>query len=215
MTNLDILINYVDADVNYETTPADYIVMDLDNDYLIWTEGDATVKDKMTSKPTAEQLNAAATLIDPDLPKTVNLCLLMDDSGYGGYYTRLVKGMGLNKRYVYGFSFDDATASEPVLEAWDNSDHDSTDNHVLGAGTPANSMVKAVCTTVALPGASWVGTAIAGANNLQLNNGNGALSAPASGETTELYANVKIVIPAAFSAPAIETFTLTCRYTDS
>ena len=215
MTNLDILINYVDADVNYETTPADYITMDLDNDYLIWTEGDATVKDKMTSKPTAEQLNAAATLIDPDLPKTVNLCLLMDDSGYGGYYTRTVKGMGLNKRYVYGFSFDDATASEPVLEAWDNSDHDSTDNHVLGAGTPANSMVKAVCTTVALPGASWVGTAIAGANTLNLNNGNGALAAPASGETTELYANVKIVIPAAFSAPAIETFTLTCRYTDS
>ena len=214
-TNLDIIVNHVDADVNYETTPANYIVMDLDNDYLIWTEGDATVKDKMTAKPTAEQLNAAATLIDPDTAKTVAKCLLMDDSGLGGYYTRLVVGMSLNKRFVFGFSFDDATASEPVLEAWDDSNHDSTDNHVLGAGTPANSMVKAVCTTASLPGVSWTGTAIAGANTLQLNNGNGALPAPASGETTELYANVKIQIPAAYATPAIETFVLTVRYTYS
>ena len=215
MTNLDIMVNYVDADVNYETTPADYITMDLDNDYLIWTEGDATVKDLMLAKPTSDQLNAAATLIDPDAIKTVNLCLLMDDSGFGGYYTREVKGMSENKRYVFGFSFDEATASEPVLEAWDDSDHDSTDNNVLGAGTPASSMVKAVCTTNALPGASWVGTAIAGANTLQLNAGNGAISDPGSGLTTELYANIKITIPAAYATPAVETFVLTCRYTYS
>ena len=213
MTNLDIMVNYVDADVNYETTPADYITMDLDNDYLIWTEGDATVKDLMLAKPTSDQLNAAATLIDPDAIKTVALCLLMDDSGFGGYYTREVKGMSENKRYVFGFSFDEATASEPVLEAWDDSDHDSTDNNVLGAGTPASSMVKAVCTTNALPGASWVGTAIAGANTLQLNAGNGAISDPGSGLTTELYANIKITIPAAYATPAVETFVLTCRYT--
>ena len=215
MTNLDIMVNYVDADVNYETTPADYITMDLDNDYLICTEGDATVKDLMLAKPTSDQLNAAATLIDPDAIKTVALCLLMDDSGFGGYYTREVKGMSENKRYVFGFSFDEATASEPVLEAWDDSDHDSTDNNVLGAGTPASSMVKAVCTTNALPGASWVGTAIAGANTLQLNAGNGAISDPGSGLTTELYANIKITIPAAYATPAVETFVLTCRYTYS
>ena len=213
MTNLDIMVNYVDADVNYETTPADYITMDLDNDYLIWTEGDATVKDLMLAKPTSDQLNAAATLIDPDAIKTVNLCLLMDDSGLGGYYTREVKGMSENKRYVFGFSFDGATASEPVLEAWDDSNHDSTDNNVLGAGTPASSMLKAVCTTNALPGSSWVGTAIAGANTLQLNAGNGAISDPGSGLTTELYANIKITIPASFATPAVETFCLTCRYT--
>ena len=213
MTNLDIMVNYVDADVNYETTPADYITMDLDNDYLIWTEGDATVKDLMLAKPTSDQLNAAATLIDPDAIKTVALCLLMDDSGFGGYYTREVKGMSENKRYVFGFSFDGATASEPVLEAWDDSAHDSTDNNVLGAGTPASSMLKAVCTTNALPGSSWVGTAIAGANTLQLNAGNGAISDPGSGLTTELYANIKITIPASFATPAVETFCLTCRYT--
>jgi len=215
-TNLTVRTNYVDADVNFETTPADYIALDLDNDYLIWTEGDATVKDLMASTPTEGELNTAATRIDPDNPKTVNLCLLYDyshDVG-GSYYTHLVKGMGENKRYVFAFSFDGETASEPQLEAWDNSSHNSSDVHALGDGTPANSMVKAVCTTASLPGASWAGAALAGANILQLNNGNGALGAVPSGlSTQELYANLKIVIPTAYATPAAETFVLTVRYT--
>ena len=215
-TNLTVLTNYVDGDVNYETTPADYIALDLVNDYLIWTEGDATVKDLMTHEPIASELNAAATKIDPDNPKEVAKCLLMDyshDVG-GAYYTHLVKGMNQNKRYVFAFSFDGATASEPQLEAWDNSSHNSTANHVLGNGTPANSFVRGVCTTASLPGASWAGAALAGANVLQLNNGNGALAVLASGETSqELYANLKIRIPAAYATPAAETFVLTVRYT--
>lgn len=215
-TNLSVRINYVDPDVNYQTTPADFITLDLANDYFIWTEGDVTVKDLMTSEPTAGQLNAAATNIDPDNPKTVEKCLLMDDSHDvgGAYYTHEVLGMGDNKRYVFVFSFDGATASEPQLEAWDDSDHDSTDYHVLGAGTPANSMAKGVCTTNSLPGASWAGSAIAGANVLQLNDGNGALGDVPSGQTTqELYANLKIVIPAAYATPAVEPFVWTVRHT--
>jgi len=214
--DLTVLTNYVDADVNYETTPADYIAMDLVNDYLIWTEGDAVVKDLMTHEPTSGELNTAATKIDPDNPKTVDKCLLMDfshDVG-GSYYTHLVKGMSENKRYVYAFSFNGATASEPQLEGWDDSNHNTTAKHVLGNGTPANSFVKGVCTTASLPGASWVGSAIAGANILQLNNGNGALTALATGETSqELYANLKILIPQAYATPAVETFVLTVRYT--
>ena len=213
---LTVLANYVDADVNYQTTPGDYIALDLTNDYFIWTEGDATVKDLMLAEPTSDQLNTAATQIDPDVDTTVAKCLLMDyshDVG-GAYYTHLVKGMGENKRYVFGFSFDGATASEPQLEAWDNSDHDSTDNHVLGNGTPASSFVKAICTTASLPGASWAGSALAGANVVQLNNGNGALAALASGVSSqELYANIKIVIPSSYATPATETFVLTVRYT--
>ena len=214
--DLTVRVNYVDSDVNYATTPADYIAMDLTNDYLIWTEGDATVKDLMLAEPTSDQLNTAATNIDPDADATVAKCLLMDyshDVG-GAYYTHLIKGMSENKRYVFGFSFDGATASEPQLEAWDDTDHDSTDTHVLGNGTPASSFVKAVCTTASLPGASWAGSALAGANVLQLNNGNGALAALESGETSqELYANLKIVIPAAYASPVAETFCLTVRYT--
>ena len=215
-TDLTVLCNYVDSSVSYETTPADYIAMDLTNDYLIWTEGDATVKDLMTAEPTPTELNAAATKIDPDATKTVDKCLLLDYSHNigGAYYTHLVKGMSENKRYVFAFSFDGATASEPQIEVWDDSNHNTTAKHVLGNGTPANSFVKAVCTTASLPGASWAGYALAGANILQLNNGSGALSALGSGETSqELYANIKIVIPAAYSTPAVETFVLTVRYT--
>jgi hypothetical protein len=210
-TALTVRINYVDADVNYATTPADYIALDLVNDYLIWTKGNATVKDLMTHEPTASELNAAAEEIDPLLPVTVSKCLLMDyshDVG-GAYYTHLVKGMSENKKFVFCFSLDGATATEPQLEAWDTSAHSTANKHVLGAGVPANSMMKGVCTTTSLPGAGWAGTALAGASNvLLLNDGSGALIGAA-----DLYANLKIKIPAAYSTPAAETFVLTVRYT--
>ena len=211
---LKFLVNYVDADVSYEDTPGDYLEMDLINDYLIWTEGDAVVKDLMTHEPLASELNTAATKIDPDVAVTVAKCLLMDYSHPSGYYTRLVKGMSENKKYVFAFSFDGATASEPQLEAWDDDTHLTTDLNVLGAGTPANSFLKGVCTTASLPGASWAGAAIAGANVLLLNNGNGALSALGSGETSqELYCNLLIKITAAYATPAVEVFCIVARYT--
>ena len=215
-TELSIRANYVDADVDYATTPADYITLDLSNDYLIWSED---LEDLMTHEPTSDELNEHAVIIDEEADKTVPECLLMDyshDVG-GAYYTHLVDGMGENKRYVFAFSFDGATANEPQLEAWDDDNHNSTDKNVLGAGTPANSMVKAVCTTGGLPGAEWVGNAIAGSGStrvVQLNDGNGALSELETGETSqELYANIKIVIPTAYATSAVEAFTLTVRYT--
>lgn len=213
--DLTVRVNLVNADVSYETTPADYIALNLTDDYLIWTEGDAVVKDRMIAEPEPAQLNTAATKIDPDVTKTVDKCLVMqlNHDWEGAYYTYLVKGMGENKRYVFAFSFNGATASEPQLEAWDNSDHDSTDKHVLGNGTINNSFIKAVCTSASLPGAVW-NEPLAGANVLALNPGVGALPELGSGETSqELYANVKIVIPAAYATPAVENFVLTCRYT--
>ena len=211
MTSMDFLINYVDPNVKYETTPADYIALDLVNDYLIWTKGDATVKDLMTHEPTPDELNAAASVIDESVPVTATLCLLMDyshDIG-GAIYTHKVLGMSENKQYVYCFSFDDDTATEPQLEAWDTVAHTTTDKHVLGNGTPLNSMVKGKCTTNDLPGASWAGSPLAGASNvLLLNAGGGAL-----GAAKDLYANLKIVIPAAYATPAVEEFISTVRYT--
>lgn len=209
-TALTVRINYVDPDVNYVTTPADYIALDLDNDYLIWTAGDTVVKDLMTHEPTANELNAAASIIDEIDPVTVALCLLMDYSHNvgGAYYTHKVMGMGENKRYVYCFDFDDDTATEPRLEAWDDDTHTTYNKHVLGVGTPANSFVKAICTTSTSPGAGWDGTALAGSNIVLLNDDNGALSGAG-----QLYANIKIVIPADYVTPAAETFVLTVRYT--
>ena len=207
-TALVVRVNYVDADVNYATTPADYITMDLTNDYLIWSK---LLDDLMTHEPTAAELNAAAEIIDEAVDVIVTKCLLMDyshDVG-GSYYTHLIKGMGENKKFVFCFSFDDATATEPQLEAWDTSAHTTYDNHVLGAGTAEDSMLKAVCTTTSLPGAGWAGTSLAGGSNvLLLNDGNGALVAAA-----DLYANIKIVIPTAYTTPAAETFVQTIRYT--
>jgi len=208
MAEMEFLINYVDADVAKATTPADYIEVDLTNDYLIWSK---TLEDLMTHEPTANELNAAAEIIDPDVAVTVTKCLLMDYSHNvgGAYYTHLVKGMGENKKYPFCFSFDAATATEPQLEAWDTSAHSTFNKNVLGAGTPADSMVKAKCTTTSLPGVGWVGTAIAGSDNvLLLNDGNGAILL-----ASDLYANLKIVIPANYSTPAAETFILTVRFT--
>jgi hypothetical protein len=207
-TALKFLINYVDSDVNYATTPADYIELDLTNDYLIWSK---TLADLMTHEPIASELNAAAEVIDPDVAVTVTKCLLMDyshDIG-GSYYTHLVKGMAENKKFVFCFNFDGATATEPQLEAWDSSAHSTFVKNVLGLGTALNSMMKGICTTTSLPGTNWVGTSLAGGSNvLLLNDGAGALTV-----AKDLYANLKIVIPAAYVTPAAETFVLTCRYT--
>jgi len=207
MADLTFLVNYVDAAVAYATTPADYIEVDLVNDYLIWSE---SLADLMTHEPTVEELNENAAIIDESLAVTVAKCLLMDYSHNvgGSYYTHLIKGMSDNKRYVFCFSFDDATATEPQLEAWDDDGHDSIDLNVLGAGTPNDTMVKGVCTTNALPGAGWTGSPIAGSNVILLNAGDGALSG-----AKDLYANIKIVIPAAYSVPAAENFILTVRHT--
>lgn len=216
MTSMSFLVNFVDAVVSYFTTPADYILVDLTNDYLIWTKGDATVKDLMTHEPTASELNAAAEVISDSVDVMMTLCLLMDYShNIGGtFYTHKVIGMGENKQYVYCFSFDGATATEPQLEAWDTSGHTTTDKHVLGAGTPASSMVKGKCTTITAPGASWAGTPIAGASNvILLNATDGALSDPGSGLTNDLYCNLKIVLPTDYSTPSVETFVFTVRYT--
>ena len=228
-TALSVKVNYVDPAVLYATTAADYITMVLTagNDYLIWTAGYGTdpdditfVGDLMTHEPTAADLNRAATIIGAS-PTTVAMCLLMDKSHDvgGAYYTHKVlkdKAVTLdNQRYVFCFSFDGATASEPQLEAWDDSTHTTAVKNVLGLGYPLNSFVKGVCTNLGSPGVAWPGSALAGASNvLLLNNSSGALAALGSGITSqELYCNLKIVIPAAYATPAAEEFVFTVRFT--
>lgn len=216
MTNLTVRINFIDADLAYGDTGAGYIDLDLDNDYLIWTAGSDDVQDLMTHEPTSAELNEASTIIE-DIDTMVPLCLLMDYSHNvgGSYYTHEVVGMGENKQYVFNFSFDGATATEPRLEAWDDDTHTSINAHVLGNSTPNNSMIKAKCTTHALPGAGWSGSPIAGTVNYVLLNATlGALPSLATGETShELYANIKVVIPASYTTPAVETWVLTVRFT--
>lgn len=208
-TNLNLRVNVGD-EIAYGESGANYIDVNLTLDYFIWTAGSSAVADGQ-DEPTQDELNQAWTIIDDSNPVTIPHYLIFD---YSAGILDEVEGMGENKRYVFAFSFDGATASEPQLEAWDDSNHNSIDKHVLGVETGEDSFVKAICTTLSLPGASWSGTPIAGSSNvLLLNNGNGALSSLATGETSqELYANIKIVIPANYDTPAIETFVLTVRY---
>jgi len=211
MTNMIMYVNIVDPTITFQSVPSDYMAIDFLNDYLIWTAGNDVVGNGMTHEPTQTELTNASPIIDPALAVTVPLCLFMDYSHTGGIYTHEVQGMGGNYRYVFGFSFDGATATEPQLEAWDDVTVLTSNKNILGAGTPANSMVKAVCTTNGLPGDNWVGVAIAGSGATRvvpLNNGLGALGSGGA----DLYANLKIVIPANYSTPAIESFVLVVRY---
>lgn len=140
-TTLDIRVRHqvnTGADVPYSTHPEEFITMDLTElrDYLIHTAGSDVVKDH-GYEPTSEQLSAAALVIDDVDDVVVPLCLLMDYSG-APYKTHKVLGMGINKRYVYCFSFSGATATKPRLEAWDTSAHNSISKYVLGAEITKN-----------------------------------------------------------------------------
>lgn len=211
-TNLTFRINKGDPDIPYGDTGADYIDVDLIQDYQIWTAGSDDVQ-AGENEPTQDELNQASSIIDENADVTVAHCLLFDYDGDGGNgILEEVEGMGENKRYVFCFSFDDALASEPQLEAWDNDSHNSTDKHVLGGETGIDSFVKAICTTLVPPGESWAGDPIAGSNVLLLNGGNGTPDTPVTGETTDLYANIKIVIPQDYDTPAVESFVLTVRH---
>jgi len=213
MAEMKFLINYVDSTHIYASYPANYIEVDLTNDYLIWTKGDDTVKDLMTHAPTPGELNAAAQEISEEEDIMVALCLLMDYSHNvgGSYYTHKVLGMGENKQYPFCFSFNGATATEPQLEAWDDITHTTFVKNVLGLGVTLDSMIKAKCTTNTLPGVDWPGTPIAGGSNVVLlNDGAGALSG-----AKDLYSNIKIVLPEDYTIPAVESFILTVRYTFS
>jgi len=225
-TTLKVFLNITDETQNYQDEPKYYAEMDLAKDGLIWTAGSTgtevgAIKDKMQTIPNETKLNEAAPVIDENAPYVVPLCLFYDYSGDDGYYTHEVKGMGEDARWVFAFSFDGETATEPQLEAWDDSGRDSCLKYVLGGSDesplehPEDSMVLAVATNAEAPGDDWEGTPIAGADNvLLLNNGYGPLNELDSGVTSqELYANIKIVIPANFGYPAVESFLLTVRYT--
>ena len=217
MTNVEFYINVGDADIAYGESGADYLLVDLVNDYLIWTAGDDTVKDGMTSEPTETQLTNASPIISETVPVQVAKCLLMDYSAESGEpVLREVVGMGEDlKPYSFLFKFDGATATEPQLEAWDDDTMLTIENKVLGGAdespveNPEDSMLLGVCSTTDPVGEDW-GAPLAGDGEtyvLPLNQGDGALTV-----AKDLYANLKIIIPTNFAYPAIETFSLVIRY---
>jgi len=208
-TNLDIHVNTTAVDSDRIAQPGNYILMDLANDKLIWSAGSAAVIDGADT-PTNIELDDAATIIQAT-DVEIDKLFLLDFSAVGVELKEIDLAGSTDTRFVINFSFDAATTTEPTLEAFDDNTHTTANINVLGAGTPANSMVRAVLTTAGLPGAAWVGTPIAGAalpNILELNGGSGALVG-----ADELYANIKVLIPGNFPTPFSETPVLTVRYT--
>jgi hypothetical protein len=208
-TNLTIAVNTDTQDQPYGTSGVDWEVMDLTNDYLIFTAGNNVVKDG-ESLPSQNDLNQAGIDVTDAVEIIVDKYLLAD------FDVDLLKEISLlgdlDSRYVLAFVFDGATASEPVFELWDNVDLDTVDSVVLGNGTPNNSYFKGKVTTNGSAGApGWTGTPLAGSssgNFLLLNEGNGALTGAGT-----LYCTFKIVIPASQSESGAETPIFAVKYT--
>jgi hypothetical protein len=208
-TACDVYINHTSDDNTRVVDASDFIQMDLANDKLIFSAGSVAVADGQDTPSTAE-LNEAATIIQASEVEIAHTFLL-DVSDVGQELKEIFMANSGDNQYVFCLAFDGATATEPTLEAWDDDTHATANLNVLGLGTPANSMIKAVLTTSGSPGASWVGTSIAGGvspNVLLLNGGGGAL-----GGATDVYFNLHIDVPASYSTAFIETPVLTVRYT--
>ena len=209
-TNLDIHVNTSNTDLTRVSIPASYELVDIANDKLIWTAGGLGVTDG-DDTPTNTELDDAATIIQTSDVEIARLFLL-DFSDVGQELKEInTAGSVVDTQYVINFSFDGPTVTEPTLESYDDNSHSSANLLVLGNGTPADSMIRAVLTTAGLPGINWVGTAIAGStlpNILQLNAGGGGLVG-----AEEIYVNLKVVVPASFPSPFSENPVLTVRYT--
>lgn len=208
MTNLAVHINNSLVDLGLAGLGTTWIEVNPALDVFILSQGGVGVADG-DAIPSEALLNRYAVLLDSVNPVTVPKYFLSDFS------TSLLKEIKLagnqNKQHAFAADFDGPTATEPQLEAWDNDSINSYLSPALGAGVPANSWYKAIQTTTGLPGASWVGTPLAGSgisNIVLLNNGAGAL-----GVATTLYFNFKVVIPGGYLTPALHTPCLAIVYT--
>lgn len=138
-------------------------------------DGDVTGSRDTVIIPAAGSLEVDKTFIDNGS--------IMDQVPLAG--TDQGQQNGGDNQYVFCIYFDGDTASAPYLEMWDDSNHNTVADAPLGAGTPANSMVKGIVTTDGAPGsANWVGHAdqvnmagSGGSNRLDLNIGSAIGSA--------------------------------------
>lgn len=115
---------------------------------------------------------------------------------------------GGDTRYVFAIYFDGATAGVPYLEAWDDNSHATSAHNFLGGGTAANSSIRAITTTNAVPGsATWAGTPLAGTGS-RITLDTGPLTV-----AKNLYYNIKQVVTQGIHSPGSTTnLVLTLRY---
>ena len=207
-TQLDIYFNTDTSDQPLGTSAVEWTLLDTDNDSLLFTAGSDVVKDG-EALPSATQLNNAGIRLT-GVETIVNVYLMSD---FDANELKEVNLMGdQNSRYVMAFDFDGPTASEPVMELWDDLNLNSVDLISLGAGVPSNSYFQGIVTTFASSGPSgWVGTRLAGGSTghfLNLNDGNGPLASAGT-----LYCNIKVVIPASANQSGAEAPVFAVKYT--
>lgn len=188
---LIVHVNVDSQDETLNTSGVDWVQFAEGSDQFIFTAGNTEVEDGANIPTQSELISAGVELTGSQIILTEYL--LQDTSDA---LLKSINNMGnVDKRYVLAFDFDAVTASEPVLEVWDDSNLNSATGAMLGAGTPSSSMIRGITTTSGSPGANWItgATRMAGSsdgNFLYLNDQNGFLT----GATT-LYANICVVIP--------------------
>ncbi len=187
---------------------SNWVVIDKDNDTIMFLDTQQSDGDSGTGTIYPVLIPSAGT---DESPKT-----FLNDNNTGLLNQVTLAGTvdgdqsGGNTRYVFAIYFDGATATVPYLEAWDTSVHSSSSNAFLGGGTGANSTLRAITTTNAVPGSTqWGGTPLAGtANRIALDSG-------ALVGAKNVYFNLKQIIASTFSAQTNSAIVLTLRFTYS
>jgi hypothetical protein len=189
------LITHVNVDTQDQplnTSGVDWVEFSEGNDQIIFTAGNTEVIDGADIPTQAELISAGVILTGSQI--------ILDDYLLEDASENLLKSIdnmgNVDKQYVLAFDFDAVTASEPVLEVYDDTNLNSADGTMLGSGTPSASFIRGITTTSSSPGSNWItsATRMAGSsdgNFLYLNDQAGFLT----GADT-LYCNLAVVIPA-------------------
>lgn len=208
MTDMILYINNSLIESEIGMSGVEWIAVDPQYDTFIFSNGGSGVVDG-DDTPTDIELNRSAVQLSESSSVIVPKYFLLD---YSADLLREIKLAGNQaKRFAFCCSFDGATATEPQLEAWDNSDMNTYIDAGLGNGSPSASWYKGICTTTDTPDPNWTGINLAGSdfsNVILLNDGVGGLNT-----ADDLYFNFKIVIPAGYLTPAIHTPVLVVTYT--
>ena len=184
---------------------SNWVVIDTTNDKLMFLDDQQTDGDSRTGAKYPAIIPAAGSI---EVPKT-----FLDDYSASIFDQIPLAGTsaggqsGGNTRYVFAIYFDGATAGIPYLEAWNSSSHAAADDDFLGGGTPADSTLRAIATTNAVPGsATWSGTPLSGTDSRI------ALDDAALSGAQNVYWNIKQLIPSTFTAQSDSDIVLVIRY---
>lgn len=184
---------------------SNWVVIDLVNDTLLFLDSQQTDGDSRSGTkypviiPDSSSIEAPKTFID-DYSAGIFDQVPLAGTSAGGQ-------SGGNTRYVFAVYFDGATAGIPYLEAWNDNTHAAADDDFLGDGTPADSTLRAIATTNAVPGSTtWAGTPLAGTSSRI------ALDTDALSGAKNLYFNIHQDIPSTFTPQTNSSIVLTLRY---